>query len=454
MRFRSLTAGLAVTSGLFAALALTGLGGALADSAPPQTAEASKADLEAERDRLFSEMLKNPADLDLLYAYAQVTIALGDYDAAIASYERMLIFNPNLPRVHLELGVLYFRAGSNQVARYHLELAKNDPSATPQVKARVDEYLAAIDEAGNTNKFDATVFAGLRYQTNANAGPPAGTRVQIGTLPGFAELEEGTAESDYNAVLSGTVNHHFDLGNQTYDTWDSSLFFYGAAFAEQEQLNLGTTELKTGPKFNHVLFRDFTVRPYAAINWVGLDDATYFWSWGGGLGLEYLVLPELTASLDLQYRDRRYSEDYEDREGKQYLAQGSLRWTLGTRDMITAGGALVRTTAKGDWRAYVEAGGTLAYTHLLPADENFLGLPIAATLYAGGRYTDYDAPDPLIQPDTERADRELRGGGSLVLALDSDVSLVATTEYRSVKSNIDFYSFDNLAVTVGLLFRF
>jgi hypothetical protein len=425
-----------------------------ADGVMAQTSPPSQEDLQAERDRLFGEILKQPSNLDLLYAYAQVTIALGDYDAAIASYERMLIFNPDLPRVHLELGVLYFRAGSNQVARYHLELARNDPSATPQVKARVDEYLAAIDAAGSSNKFDGTLFAGLRYQTNANAGPPAGTKVQVGTLPGFAELEEGTEQSDYNAVLSGTLNHHFDLGNQTYDTWDSNLFFYGAAFAEQEQLNLGTSELKTGPKFNHVLFRDFSVRPYAAINWVGLDDSTYFWSWGAGLGLEYLVLPELTAGLDLQWRDRRYSEDYADREGDQYLAQASLRWTLGPRDMVTLGGALVRTTAQGDWRAYLEGGGTLAYTHLMPASESFLGLPIAATLYAGGRYTDYDAPDPLIQPDTERADRELRGGGSLVLALDTDVSLVATTEYRSVKSNIDFYSFDNLAVTLGLLFRF
>ncbi len=438
-----------------AALTLGLLLAAVQPAAPAyaQAAQPTSAELQTERDRLFAEILKDPSNLDLLYAYAQVTIALGDYDAAIASYERMLIFNPDLPRIHLELGVLYFRAGSNQVARYHLELARNDASATPQVKARVDEYLAKLDEAGNSSQFDGSVFAGLRYQTNANAGPPAGTRVQIGNLPGFAELDEGTQQSDYNAVVSGTLNHSYDFGNQTYDSWDSSIFAYGAAFAEQEQLNLATTELKTGPQFNHVLFRDFSVRPYAAINWVGLEDSTYFWSWGGGVGLEYSFSPSLSGALDLQWRDRRYSADYEDRTGSQYLAQPSLRWLLGTRDMITLGGALVRTNAKSDWRAYVEAGGTLAYTHLFPASE-FIGLPLATTLYAGGRYTDYDGPDPLIQPDTERADRELRVGGSLVMSLDSDVSLVATAEYRDVKSNIDFYSFDNLAITVGLLFRF
>ena len=441
-------AALAVMTAVLVTALPTGEAGAQSPPAP------GAEDRQAERDRLFQAILKDPSNLDLLYAYAQVTIALGDYDAAIASYERMLIFNPNLPRIHLEVGVLYFRAGSPQVARYHLELAKADATATPEVVARVDEYLAQIDSSGGRHQFDGSVFGGLRYQSNANAGPPSGTRVQLGGLPGFADLDEGTAQSDYIAVISGTVNRLYDFGNQTYDGWDSNLFFYGAAFAEQENLNLATTELRTGPKFNHALTRDLSLKPYASVSWVGLDDATYYWSYGGGLNLEYAIAPGLTTTLDGQYRRREFNAAYEDREGAQYVGQFNLRWILGPQDLVTLGSAVVRTTANAEWRASFEAGGSLAYTHLFTDLREFLGAPLAATVYGGGRYTGYDGPDPFIQPDTTRVDRELRGGASLVLALETNISLVASAEYRDVESSVDFYSFDNLSVTMGLLYRF
>lgn len=418
------------------------------------SAQATQEELEAERDRLFEAILKDPSNLDLLYSYAQVAIALEDYDAAIASYERMLIFNPNLPRIHLELGVLYFRTGANGVARYHLELAKADASAPPEVKAKVDEYLAQIDESGNAHDFDGSIFAGLRYQTNANAGPPDGTRVQIGVLPGLAELDEGTEEDDFNAIVSGTLNHSWDFGNQTYDSWDTNLFYYGALQFELDELNLATTELKTGPQFNQVLTRGLNLRPYASTTWIGLDDSTYYWSFGGGLQAEYDLSARTTLLLDTQYRRRLYDEQYEDREGSQYLAQGSLRWILGARDLITLNGSLVRTTAEGEWRASWEGGGSLAYTHLFNETRELLGAPLATTVYVGGRYTGYDGPDPFIEPGTTRHDRELRAGGSLVLSIDEDFSLVGTLEYRDVESNIDFYSYDNLAVTAGVLYRF
>lgn len=449
-RYRGRRAAILATALLAATLLAAGTGQGRAQGA----AEPTQEQLQAERDRLFQEILKDPSNLDLLYAYAQVAIALQDYDAAIASYERMLIFNPDLPRIHLELGVLYFRAGSNGVARYHLELARSAANAPPEVKAKVDEYLAQIDEAGNTHDFDGSIFAGLRYQTNANAGPPDGTRVQVGNLPGLSELDEGTAEDDFNAVVSGTLNHSWDFGNQTYDSWDTNFFYYGALHFEQDELNLGTTELKTGPQFNEVLTRGLSLRPYASATWIGLDDGTYYWSFGGGLQAEYDLSARTTLSLDGQYRRRLYDEQYDDREGSQYLGQASLRWILGARDLVTLSGALVRTTAEGEWRASWEGGGSIAYTHLFNETRELLGAPLATTVYAGGRYTGYDGPDPLIEPGTTRADRELRAGGSLVLSLAEDLSLVGTLEYRDVESNIDFYSYDNLAVTVGMLYRF
>src|SRR5262249_31767654 len=96
-----------------------------------------KATLEAQKNALFQQMLRNPDNLDVAFAYAGVSARLGDYEAAVAALERMLLYNPNLPRVQLELGGLYFRMGSYDLARAYFEKAAgaNPPAA---VRHRID----------------------------------------------------------------------------------------------------------------------------------------------------------------------------------------------------------------------------------------------------------------------------------------------------------------------------
>ena len=43
----------------------------------------------------------------------------------------MLLVDPNLPRVRLELGALYFRLGSFEIARTYLESALAAPNVPP-----------------------------------------------------------------------------------------------------------------------------------------------------------------------------------------------------------------------------------------------------------------------------------------------------------------------------------
>ena len=62
-----------------------------------------------ERETIFASLIDDPTNLDLLFKYANLSILLGDLEAAISVFEQMLIYEPDLPRIRLELGVLYFR---------------------------------------------------------------------------------------------------------------------------------------------------------------------------------------------------------------------------------------------------------------------------------------------------------------------------------------------------------
>jgi len=102
-------------------------------AAQPSAAEDRPA-LEARKEALFQQMFRDPANLDVTFAYADVSARLADYEAAVSALERMLLFNPNLPRVQLELGALYYRMGSYDLARDYFEkAAEGDPP--PEVRA-------------------------------------------------------------------------------------------------------------------------------------------------------------------------------------------------------------------------------------------------------------------------------------------------------------------------------
>jgi Flp pilus assembly protein TadD len=69
------------------------------------------------RQDLLRLMLQDPSNLDVAVEYASLSSQVGDYEAAVSTLERMLIFAPNTPRLQLELGILYYRLGSYEVSR-------------------------------------------------------------------------------------------------------------------------------------------------------------------------------------------------------------------------------------------------------------------------------------------------------------------------------------------------
>src|SRR6266571_5071827 len=123
--------------------------------------------LEAQKDALFQQMFRDPANLDVTFAYADLSARLGDNEAAVSALERMLLFNPNLPRVQLELGALYYRMGSYDSARTYFEraAAANPPD---DVKERIRTYIAEIARRNAPQRFSAFAFFGAQYQSDAN----------------------------------------------------------------------------------------------------------------------------------------------------------------------------------------------------------------------------------------------------------------------------------------------
>src|SRR5215470_12537656 len=91
------------------------------------TTSSIAADSDSRREALLKQMIARPNDLDLAFEYAKLSAEAGDYEGAISTLERMLIYAPNTPRLQLELGVLYYRIGAYEVARSYFAQALANP---------------------------------------------------------------------------------------------------------------------------------------------------------------------------------------------------------------------------------------------------------------------------------------------------------------------------------------
>lgn len=107
-----------------------------AGSAFAETASDKQAQLNA----MYAELLNDPTDTDKTIAYAELATEMGDYEAAIPPLERLLITNPDVPKLKLELGILYYLLGSYDMAKTYLQEVKQANTA-PELIQQADEYL-------------------------------------------------------------------------------------------------------------------------------------------------------------------------------------------------------------------------------------------------------------------------------------------------------------------------
>ena len=122
-----------------------------------------------QREKIFAELIEDPTNLDFLFKYANLSILLGDLEAAISVFEQMLIYEPDLPRIRLELGVLYFRLNAYPSAKLYLNSVKKY-DAPEEVLKKVDSFLDSIVEAEKDFAHQHIVSMGLTRSSNANSG--------------------------------------------------------------------------------------------------------------------------------------------------------------------------------------------------------------------------------------------------------------------------------------------
>ncbi len=425
-------------------------GDAPAQEPPPAGKDATAEQLTERRDWLFQRMLEEPANLDIAFEYAAVSSRLRDYEAAITALERMLIFAPGLPRVQLELGVLYYRLESYETARDYFKRATSGDDVPGQVRERVAVYLEAIEERQTRHLWRGEVFGGLRFQTNANAAP--GSReITLGGIE-FELRDEDTKQEDYSAFLATRLRYSYDL-HQQGDRFEVNTILYGAWYQEQTQVNTELVEIDFGPRIDleRYGYENSSFYPYLLVNTVRLSGETYFYTIGGGFSGKAAAGDRVILGVSASLRDLRFNDTIErpnarDKDGHRATLQFTTRFKTSARTSVSA---LLEGSTQNARVGYEDnrevgfgIGGSMR-----------LGDWATMNAFASRRFTYFDEPD-LIVSTKPRRDRGNLARLTLTVPLTSSVSLIAQGEYRDVKSSYDINTYDNTGATMGLSWRF
>ena len=153
----------------------------------------------------------------------------------------------DLPRVRLELGVLYFRLGSYEVARTYLESALRAPNLPPDVRSRAEQFMSQVVAQQKTSQLSGEAFMGLRYQSNANLGPATSNVRLFGQVANLNQQSLGSP--DWGTVNSIQVRHRYDLGLQDRSAIETQFTGYANRQFQVTAANVMLLDLTSGPRF-------------------------------------------------------------------------------------------------------------------------------------------------------------------------------------------------------------
>jgi hypothetical protein len=311
--------------------------------------------------------------------------------------------------------------------------------------------------------FTGQLYAGIRAQSNANAATGSGFVVSPAQNTGpLSSLF--TKKGDINAFGIANAKYIYDFQDQNQDTMEVTGLFYSARQQEQTQVNLTYFEITAGPRLpipTNWLWDGAvaSVRPYAIFDYVDLKDDPYYRAPGVGFEVLNQIVPGTTLQVNFEGRNKLYQDSVlypllRDQNGAEVLGHAVLTQAITDELAGFVSGTLLRLHARNGSQAYeyYDYGAGLSYSFDAPwqLTEGLWNVVASAT----HAYYVYDRPDPNVDSNNTRFDRDWRFLGIGTIPLSDDWTLIGTLGRTVRQSSLPNYTYNNNYVSLGVAWRF
>ena len=361
-------------------------------------------------------------------------LELGYPEEAIVRFRRILVDQPGLVRVRLELARAYFEAEDDENARRQFELvqAANLP---PSVTANIQSFLDAIRAR---RKWSLSVTFALAPDTNVNAATDA-RLVEIGGFP-FLLDPNARKTSGIGVLTAAQAGYRLPLAKD----WRAEAELYASHRQyDNDDFNDSFLRLGVGPTWlppgGEVALRGVVRR-----RWFGNE--AYNWGVGGEVAASMQATPRLGLNARLEFIALTYDDDPR-QDG--WVATGSVgaRYGISSSAMVRGDLTFLRNETDEARFTYSFPGVSVAWLQEFP-----LGITAEVGGFVGFR--DFEGPDPLFASTR----KDWRYSGSVYLT-KRDWSIGGFAPLVGVRhtindSDIDFYDYDRTEFTFGLTRQF
>lgn len=438
---------------------------ALMSAAPASAdgADALEIGAREEQARLAAHIASNPTDYESTYRYVLLSRDLLDYEAGIGALERVLMFNPDLARARKELGFLYARQGSYELAAQHLRAALADGSLDPVQAAQIEAQLPDIEKLTQANRLTVRLHVGFRSQSNANFFP-TNSLFQVGGI-GLGSF--APRRGDINTFQMLTAAHDYDFQN----AWGAVVETRVTAYATQQmnlpQYSVALFSGSTGPRFYVApAFYNLSVKPYltGAVSLLGSNN--YLNAGGAGASFRVELSPDTSIDPGAEWRSVWVDQ------GRSIFGPTAFATlsTLATGDVTTGyvggtyrydndirlDGRVAYSRARA-WNAQQSSNQVDVQAMLrLEVDPPFPIIPRRWTIGPFARFTHlvFDAANPLVNPWVARRDTAWSYGVMLDAPVTANLGFNGHLEFADNNSNLPNFQTRNVAVTFGPTLKF
>jgi tetratricopeptide (TPR) repeat protein len=384
----------------------------------------------------FEQILAAPENIQLNIAYARQQIAEGDLKEAGATLERILLIDPTMHDVRVLYGLVLYRLGLYDRARYELELALEADNLPPTLRAEAETYLNRIKYEQRTTRGSLTLTTGLDWDRNRNQAPSSGN-ILFADIPLPSEARNGDAAFIFSA--RGQLVH--DLGTQEGHTLHADVTYYHSDKHEVDRLDLDATSIALGGTFYSGNW-SFTPRLRGGFYWLAGED--YLATYGGELEVAYRWNPQVKSYVTFRGEDEdfRATTNFGSaplRSGRRLGARTGVAWRFSTTQTFTVEAMFADKKGTVGFESYERYGVNAQHSWLL-------GRGAFSLLGVWAENSSYDAVDLFVSPSTVRDEWLYRARATVGAPLSfflpnapegvKDINIIAQYEYETVDSNI------------------
>ncbi len=385
-----------------------------------------------------------PANPEVNFLLGRTYFELGNFEAAVMAFERVLFVEPNSSRVKLEMARAFMALNSNEFARQYFQevLATNPPEA---VWSNIQNFLAGIKESEKHHFFTGTLSYGLDVDDNPRTAP-VDDLISLGSFEFQLQGNGATPASDYAHSLTATANHIYRRqGNGFF--WKTSALTYNSFYDNQSDLNVNYLEISSGPAWKKGLHLWQNNLLYTLIR---LNQAQYRDGWGLQSTLTSQIMAKLFITSLLRFEDRT-NQRYDYRSGQNYKATINPVFILPYVGRLSLGVTYEYDDTKQK---------TFSYNRLWYQARIDHQFPFRLAFYANydRKDSEYKETDAMFQVKKDDTVEEFGLGLSRPLWQSETQSqnLILALSYRhtDATSNIDLYTYRKNVGSISLTYGF